>query len=327
MTLVNASPPAGPRIDPVRGGSTWEEGRPVAVQDGRQRRPAGSPRALVASIAGTTLWILALCLLGFVLWFAFLSRLHYDRIQVESYANFRAELALATAPTGPTNPADPQQLLAPGTAIGVLNIPDIGLTTVIFEGTTGQVLESGPGLLRDTPLPGQPGVSVIFGRRAAYGGPFSRLPWVQVGEVFTVTTGQGVASYRVIDLRRAGDPVPPAPAAGQGRLILVTADGPPLAPFGVLRIDADLISKPVPAPTMVISAADLSPSEQVLGTDPNALEPIVLWGALLLGVSALVGWTERQWGRWQTWIVAVPVVLFVSLSIADQVACLLPNLM
>jgi sortase A len=40
-----------------------------------------------------------------------------------------------------------------------------------------------------------------------------------------------------------------------------------------------------------------------------------------------VGWTERQWGRWQTWIVAVPVVLFVSLSIADQVACLLPNLM
>jgi sortase A len=261
-----------------------------------------------------------------VLWFAFLSRLHYDRIQVESYANFRVNLALATAPTGPTQPGFPTKLLVPGTPVGVLNIPEIGLTSVIFEGTSGRVLESGPGHLRDTPLPGQPGVSVIFGRRAAYGGPFSRLPWLKAGDIFTVTTGQGVASYRVIDLRRAGDPVPPF-TAGTGRLILVTADGPPLAPFGVLRVDADLISKPSQAPTMVISAAQLGPSEQVLGTDPNALWAVVLWGVLLLGAAALLAWAGQQWGRWQTWIVAVPVVLFLSLTISDQVAALLPNLM
>jgi len=327
MTLVNASPPSGPGVGPNRGGATWEEGRPVAGWDGQQRRQATSPAALAREAAGATLWILALCLIGFVLWFAFVSRLHYDRVQVESYANFRAELALATAPTGPTNPANPAQLLAPGTAIGVLSIPQIGLTTVIFQGTSGRVLESGPGHLRDTVMPGQPGVSVIFGRRAAYGGPFSRLPWVSVGDVFTITTGQGVASYRVIDLRRAGDPVPPLPVAGGERLILVTADGPPLAPFGVLRLDANLISKPSPAPTMVISAADLSPSEQVLGTDPGALVPVVLWGAVLLCAVGGLAWAAQRWGRWQTWIVAVPVVLFIGLSIADQVACLLPNLM
>ena len=323
MTLVNVSSPSGPNW----GGSTWEEGRPMAGWDSRQRRQAGSPASLVREMAGTALWILALCLLGFVLWFAFLSRLHYDRAQVEAYANFRANLALATAPTGPTQPFAPTKLLVPGTPVGVLNIPEIGLTTVIFEGTSGQVLESGPGHQRDTPLPGQPGVSVIFGRRAAYGGPFSRLPWVRAGDVFTVTTGQGVASYRVIDLRRAGEPFPPPPAAGQGRLILVTADGPPLAPFGVLDVDADLISKVRPAPAMVVSAADLTPSEKALGTDPNALVPVVLWGALLLGAVALLAWAGQRWGRWQTWIVAVPVVLFLSLSISDQVACLLPNLM
>ena len=322
MTLVNVYPPLGPN----RGGSTWEEGRPVAGWDSGQRRQPGGRATLVREMAGTTLWILALCLLGFVLWFAFLSRLHYDRIQVESYANFRVNLALATAPTGPTQPGFPTKLLVPGTPVGVLNIPEIGLTSVIFEGTSGRVLESGPGHLRDTPLPGQPGVSVIFGRRAAYGGPFSRLPWLKAGDVFTVTTGQGVASYRVIDLRRAGDPVPPF-TAGTGRLILVTADGPPLAPFGVLRVDADLISKPSQAPTMVISAAQLGPSEQVLGTDPNALWAVVLWGVLLLGAAALLAWAGQQWGRWQTWIVAVPVVLFLSLSISDQVAALLPNLM
>ncbi len=299
----------------------------MAVGDSRQRRRAGSPAALAREMAGAALWILALCLLGFVLWFAFVSRLDYDRVQVESYATLRANLALATAPTGPTQPFDPKALLVPGTPVGVLNIPEIGLTTVIFEGTSGRVLESGPGHQRDTPLPGQPGVSVIFGRRAAYGGPFSRLPWVQVGDVFTVTTGQGVASYRVIDLRRAGDPFPPPPTAGQGRLILVTADGPPLAPFGVLDVDANLISKASPAPAMVISAADLAPSERALGTDPGALVPVVLWGAALLSAVGLLAWAGPRWGRWQTWIVAVPVVLFFSLSISDQVACLLPNLM
>jgi sortase A len=322
MTLVNAYPPPGPN----GGGSTWGEGRPVAGWESGQRRQPGGRATLVREMAGTTLWILALCLLGFVLWFAFLSRLHYDRIQVESYANFRVNLALATAPTGPTQPGSATKLLVPGTPVGVLNIPEIGLTSVIFEGTSGRVLESGPGHLRDTPLPGQPGVSVIFGRRAAYGGPFSRLPWLKAGDVFTVTTGQGVASYRVIDVRRAGDPVPPF-IAGSGRLILVTADGPPLAPFGVLRVDADLISKPSAAPTMVVTAAQVGPSEQVLGTDPNALIAVVLWGALLLGAAALLAWAGQQWGRWQTWIVAVPVVLFLSLTISDQVAALLPNLM
>jgi sortase (surface protein transpeptidase) len=300
----------------------------VAVPgSGERLRAAGGTVSLVREMAGAAMWILALCLLGFVVWFAFLSRLHYDRIQVEAYATFRSNLALATAPTGPTQPADPTKLLASGTAVGVMSIPKIGLTTVIFEGTSGRVLESGPGHLRDTPLPGQPGVSVIFGRRAAYGGPFSRLPWLQIGDVFTVTTGQGVSSYRVIDLRRGGDPVPPPPTAGAGRLILVTADGPPLAPFAVLHVDADLISKVNPAPTMPLTAANLSASEQALGTDPGALVPVVLWGAALVCAAGLVAWTAQRWGRWQTWIVAVPVVLFLSLSIADQVACLLPNLM
>jgi sortase A len=307
MTLVSVSP------RPTRGES--EEDRPKTAT------------TLARESAGDALWILAVFLIGFFVWFAFLSRLYYDRVQVEAYASFRVNLALATAPTGPTNPENPAQLLAPGTPVAVLSIPEIGLTTVVFEGTSGQVLEGGPGHLRDTPLPGQAGVSVIFGRRTAYGGPFGRLWRLHTGDSFTVTTGQGYSTYQVIDLRRAGDPNPPPLAAGQGRLILVTADGPALAPTGVLRVDADLTSKVNAAPTMVVSPTDLSPGEQVLGTDSVALLPVVLWGLVLLATVALLSWCRHRWGRWQTWIVAVPVLFYLSLTVADEVTRLLPNLM
>ena len=326
MTLVDAPPPSAPGVGTGTGGSGGEEGRPAAGSASQRRRAVG-PAALAREAAGTALWILAVFLIGFALWLAFVSRLHYDRAQHDAYATFRVSLSQATAPTGPTQPANPGHLLAPGTPVAVLSVPEIWLNAVVFEGTGGQVLENGPGHLRDTPLPGQAGVSVIFGRQTAYGGPFSRLSALRVGEAFTVTTGQGVARYRVFDVRRPGDPVPSPLAAGQGRLILVTAEGPPLAPSGVLRVDADLTSKASPAPPMVLSAADLAPGELALGTDSLAWLPLVLWGQCLLFATGVLSWFRQRWGRWQTWIVAVPVLGFISLSIADQVTRLLPNLM
>ncbi len=278
------------------------------------------------------MWILAISLIGFAVWFAFLSRLYYDRAQHDSYANFRNSLALATAPVGPTQedfsqPDLPPHLLAPGTPVAILKIPEIGLNVVVFEGTSGQVLESGPGHLRDSPLPGQVGTSLILGRRTGYGGPFSQLPSLRAGETFTVTTGQGVSTYRILDVRHPGDPTPVPLTAGQGRLILATADGPPLMPTGVLRVDADLVSKPLATPAMVLSAASLGPDEQALGTDSLAWLPLVLWGQGLLIAAGVLSWCKQRWGRWQTWIVAVPVLGFLGLSIADQVSRLLPNIM
>ena len=309
---------------PGRDSGAWQASGPPTSG----RRPsAANSRWLIREMAANTLIILSVCLLGFAVWFAFLSRLYYDRVQITSYATFRNALALATAPTGPTNPANPKQLLAPGSPVAVLNIPEINLTTVVFEGTSGGTLEGGPGLQRDTQLPGQAGVSVILGRRTAYGGPFSRLPSLRVGDRFSVTTGQGVSTFRVIDLRRGGDPFPPQLTTGQGRVTLVTADGPPLAPTGVLYVDADLTSQAKPTPAMILNSANLGASEQDLGTDSNALVPVVLWGVLLVAVSALLAWAGRRWGRWQTWIIAVPTLGFLSLAIADQVTRLLPNLL
>jgi LPXTG-site transpeptidase (sortase) family protein len=269
--------------------------------------------------------ILAVCLLGFGAWLAFLSRLPYARAQHDIYANFRVALAQAIAPTGPTQPTAPKKLLAPGTPVAVLSIPAIGLKAVVLEGTSGQVLESGPGHLRDTPLPGQAGISEILGRRVTYGGPFARISSLSPGDDLTVTTGQGTSRYRVLDVRRAGNPDPPV-YPGQGRLVLATADGPPLAPTGVLRVDAKLISKPFPAPPMVVSASNLAASEFVLGTEPQAWVPLFLWGQALLLAAGLLSWFRANWGRWQTWIVAIPTLGFLGVSVAEQVSRLLPNL-
>jgi len=189
------------------------------------------------------------------------------------------------------------------------------------------VLEGGPGHLRDTPLPGQQGVSVILGRRAAYGAPFAGLGSLVPGDPINVVTQEGVAKYQVIDIRRAGDPLPPALATGSGRLILVTADGVPFDPTGEVYVDANLVGQPFATPAQVLTSATLPTDENAMSTDSSAWVPLVLWGQLMLLAAAAVAWLSRAWGRWQTWLVAVPVLTYLSIMVADQVTRLLPNIM
>ncbi len=316
MTLLD-HPPSPPA--PTPSASPPAGKHPARAAARRSRDP-------IRRVVSTTVTILSLVLLGFGAYIGFFSQLHHDRAQHNAYANFRKELALATAPTGPTQPAHPDRLLSLGTPVAVLAIPELKLREVVFEGTTAAVLQDGPGHLRDTPLPGQAGISEIMGRAAAYGGPFGKLSQLTPGDPFSVTTGQGVQNYRVLDIRRAGD-AQPAPLPGGGsRLVLATADGTPYIPSGVLRVDAELTTPVQPTPSQVVSSADLSPAEQALATDPSAWYPLVLWGQALVLAVALVTWMRLRWGRWQTWIVAVPLIVFLSLAVADQAARLLPNL-
>jgi len=320
VTLIQAPPPGA---SSAPGGRAARRGRAAAVQ-ASQRARAG--RAVAQLVGSTAILTLGGGLLGFAMWIMAGSQLHYDRVQHDTYASFRGELAQAIAPTGPTDPLNPKHVLVLGSPVALLTIPQISINAVVLEGTTAQILEGGPGHLRDTQLPGQEGISVIMGRRATYGGPFARLSSLSPGQLLSVTTGQGVSRYRVLDVRRASDPIPPF-TPGQGRLILVTADGPAYAPSGVVSVDANLMSKPEPAPAMVYSAADIGPTEAAMGTEPVAWVPLVLWGQGLLLAAIALGWMGAVWGRWQTWVVAVPVLGFFGLAVADQVARLLPNLM
>ena len=109
-------------------------------------------------------------------------------------------------------------------------------------------------------------------------------------------------------------------------MVLVTADGSPLEPTGVLYVDADLASAPQPASAQTLPPGDQAASENAMGTEPAAWLPIELWGLLLVVVAGVLSWLWIAWGRWQTWLIAVPIVGFIVLAISDEVTRLLPNL-
>lgn len=288
------------------------------------RRRVHAVPTTVAAVS-TGLLVLAALTLGLVGELSGLGALKHDRDQVTRFATFRADLANGVAPVGPTD--DQGRVLTEGTSVGVLSIPDLGLIEVIGEGSSSRVTMAGLGHRRDTVLPGQAGVSVIVGRRAAYGAPFAALAHLAVGSQVSVTTGQGAARYVVRTVRRAGSTGPTPLQSGSGRLVLVTADGPAYLPTGVVYVDADLVGAPQLTPPAVWSSSGLPAADQLMAGDTGALVPLVLWAELLLLLVLALTWAVLRWGRWQTWVVGVPTVAAVGLVVADQFARLLPNLL
>ncbi|NUQ97592.1 MAG: sortase [Streptomyces sp.] len=288
------------------------------------RRPVRS-LTVVRHLSRGGLLSLAALLLGITVQLLVVSGAQEHSAQHAAFDELREQLALGTAPVAQTG--QDGKLLAPGTPVALIDLPKLGLSQVVLEGTDSSVTTDGPGHRRDTPMPGQAGTSVLMGRAAAYGGPFGTLSQLATGDTFTVITGQGKAKYQVIDVRRAGDPAPTALAPGKSRIVLITSTGPDFMPSGVLRVDADLVSTPFQTPSAVIRAGTLPDSEEPLARPSGVPWPLVMWlQALLLAAVAAV-WAWHRWGRHQTWIVFAPVVAVLGLQVATRTTELLPNLL
>ncbi|MCW2620459.1 MAG: hypothetical protein JWL64_61 [Frankiales bacterium] len=291
--------------------------------------PAG-PAAPVAPqpwrpVVYGALLVLSALLLGLVADIAVLGHLRHERDQGIARDALRLQLAEATVPVGEVDYDD--HAVGLGAPLLMLDIDRIDLHEVVLEGTTSLVLTSGPGHRRDTVLPGQVGTSILMARRAGFGGPFAHLDRLKVGDVIKATTGQGEQTFRVTGLRRDGDPLPTPRAAGTGGLVLMTADGAPFQPDGVLRVDAALTSDPQPAGARLTRLATLPRAERAMQPDHGADVPLLLWSQALLLAAAATTWLRRAWGRRQAWVVAVPLLAVTGLGVADQLARLLPNLL
>jgi sortase A len=272
---------------------------------------APEPERPILRAAGIGLLLLAVFALGLAGYLFVLSGVQEARSQTILYTRLQYELANQVAPLGPT---------AAGSPVAVLDIPAIGIRDmVVVQGTSPENITLGPGHLRDTPMPGQAGVSEIFGRRATFGAPFARLGSLRPGDVIVTITGQGRSVYRVAALGssqvRIDDPEP-------NRLLLVTASSP-VVPSYYIEVDARLVSVTRPGPPVV---RVLNAPELALAGDDGALVLTFIWGVALAVVSAVGTFAALRWSLWAAYLAAVPLAIAVLWCLYQSLSCLLPNL-
>jgi len=84
-----------------------------------------------------------------------------------------------------------------GDAIARIDIPAIGVSEYVVEGTDVASLRKGPGHYPETPLPGDLGTAAIAGHRTTYGAPFRRIDKLRHGETITLDMPDGRFVYGV----------------------------------------------------------------------------------------------------------------------------------
>jgi len=275
--------------------------------------PPKEPRPITTAqlIAGGLLLVTGL-LVAFAGYLAVGSSLAANRAQDVLYRELRTDLAEATVPVaGP---------IAPGTPLGVLKVPAIGLDQVFVEGSSSDQTKFGPGLKTDSVLPGQTGVSVLIGHRSTAGAAFAHLDELQPGDTIAVATGQGKFHY-VVDLVRTSDAPATKVRVVPSRLTLVTSD-PAYTPDRTLMVSARLVGEALPAST----GTTAPPSDQPGHGSASHLVALLLWSQLLLLATLVVTWTalrtvQRRW----LWIGATPVLLAILWMVFENLALLLPN--
>ena len=154
-----------------------------------------------------------------------------------------------------------------GEAVAQIQIPQIDVDKYVVQGVQVEDLRNGPGHYRATVFPGQEGNSGIAGHRTTYGAPFNRIDELLPGDEFTVTTVQGVHTYRVMSAAEAYSPekrgdlgpdfVLPEHADEVGHIIVPPAATWVLGEFGDNRITLTACHPKFSAALRIIVAAEL----------------------------------------------------------------------
>lgn len=197
------------------------------VVDSWRRRPV--PRRLLAALS-------VLMLLAGVLLFAwpFLTNLYTDYRQGELEDQFASAASKRAYIT---------RTIEPGEALTRIEIPALGVDTIVVEGTTLSALQAGAGHYEDTALPCEQGNSGIAGHRTTYGKPFAEIDDLAAGDEITLETPVGRCTYRV-----TGRPFITTPTdfgvldPGTGSVLTLTTCDPPGSAEQRLIVRAKLIS-------------------------------------------------------------------------------------
>src|ERR1700733_5528894 len=88
----------------------------------------------------------------------------------------------------------PTKNVPEGSLVGRVEIPDLRLSAVVFQGTSDSILDRGVGHVDGSALPGQPGNVVLAAHRDTF---FRSLRNIHRGDVIRVTTPSGTHAYTV----------------------------------------------------------------------------------------------------------------------------------
>ncbi len=259
-----------------------------------------------ARTAGTVLTVAGLLLLGGLVYEFGVSGLvaWHDQENLLPLFKTAAQTTELGAPS--VNPSE-------GSPVALLNIPRLGVSQLVVEGSSPGDLESGPGHLSVSPMPGEFGNAVLLGRRTTYGAPLRNVDKLHVGDQILVTTGQGSFTYFVtaVGSVSAGD-VTPLKGTLDSRLTLVTSD-PPYMFSSRLVVVAMLQGTPVAVPTRnppAVTGPDLG-----MATDPIWLAPAFVLLQLLIGTFWLTGRLRRRyWPASVTYMFAGPVIVALTVG-------------
>lgn len=289
----------------------------VDTSTSRKTEAVAERRAPAAIVIGRGLLGCAAFGLVITLWLTIFSALPHHRHQTSLHREFRSQLQSGVTAVNQPVPT--------GSPIALLEIPTLGLEEVVVEGTRSTELVRGPGHLRTSRLPNQPGVAVVLGRRLAYGRPFGRLDELRQGDELSVTTGQGTLSYTIDEVRRHDADDAAAFVAEGNALLLVSAD-PPGRSSGRIVAVARPDGAPFPAGTRV-AQAPVAAEELGLAGAPRAAVGLMIWGQLfvLAALGAIV--LARRWRRWPAWMIASPIVTVCGWMVLEQLSLMLPAML
>jgi len=88
----------------------------------------------------------------------------------------------------------PKPAIKPGDVLGRLDIPRLGLSVAVLQGTGSRMLRLGAGHIEGTPLPGEVGNSAIAGHRDTF---FRGLKDIRKNDEIQFQTATGLSRYAV----------------------------------------------------------------------------------------------------------------------------------
>lgn len=158
-------------------------------------------------ILGWTLIWSGLFIFGYLAWSLLGTDVVNAQVQAEAAATIDESLEAARSSLPPVEEVEdeagetveffPEEAPAEGQELGLMRVPRVGLEAVVFSGVTSDTLKLGPGLMPGTPMPGQPGNSVISGHRTTYGRPFYDFDLLVPGDTIEIETAIGSHVYEV----------------------------------------------------------------------------------------------------------------------------------